>query len=168
MSMRARVVAVMIATLALLLTSCGESDVAQVPEGEGQTQTAPDVAATQPAEEQGEATGDVNVLNQIGDGTTVVLSRVSTDDATRALIVIHDDAEGAPGEPLGFAEVTAAAEGNLTVDLDEPLEAGSHRLWAVMHVDAEPVGEFEPGVDEVMTTAGDPVQDEFSYTVTTS
>lgn len=171
MTMRRRLVAILVATLALLLTSCAESDVAQVPEDSGQTQTeeVPENVATQQPQEAGEFSGDVNVLNQIGDGQQVVVSRATTDDATRAFVVIYDDVDGAPGAPIGHGQVPAAAEGNLSIELDEPLEEmGSHRLWAVIHIDADPTGEFEPGVDQAMTADGDEVRDEFAYTVTSS
>lgn len=171
MSNRFRVVAVLVATLALLLTSCGsgEQQVADVPADGDRTETVGDNVATQQAQDQGDFGGTLTVLNQLGDGEQVVISRATTDEATRALAVVYDDEGGAPGQALGHGEVEAAAEGSLTITLDEPLtEPGAHTLWVVLHVDAEPVGEFEPGVDEAITSDGDPMRDEFSYTVTTS
>lgn len=173
MSNRFRVVAIIVATLALLLTSCGtgEQQLADVPADEDQTETVtvPDNVATQRPQEPGDLGATLNVLNQLGAGEQVVISRASTDDGYRALAVVYDDEDGAPGRPLGYAEVPAAAEGSLTVTLDEPItEAGSHPLWVVMHIDADPLGTFDPGVDAAITIDGDTLRDGFVYTVTNS
>lgn len=172
MTMRTRVVAILIATLALLLTSCaGEDSLVNVPE-DGQTatetETVAENVATQRPEEPGDLGGALNAMNQIGAGEAVVVNRASTDDAYRGVVVVYDDEDGAPGRPLGYVSVPAAAEGALTVELDEPLAAGSHQLWVVMHVDADPVGTFDPGVDEAVTIDGDTLRDELTYTVTSA
>lgn len=175
MTLRTRVLSVLFATVALLLTSCGQpTDVADVPE-EGATPTLEierDVA-TQPPEEPGDFQADVTVLNQVGDGDTVLVTNVSTEDPQRAFVVVYDDAHDAPGAPLGHAVVHEAEEGTLRVDLDEPLEdIGTRKLWAVVHVDAAPEGRFDRGNDPVMTADGDedgdPVRTSFRYTVTSS
>lgn len=175
MSNRSRVVAVLVATLALLLTSCGsgEQQVADVPADEGQTATetvtVPENVATQRPQEPGDLGATLNVLNQLGDGEQVVISSASTDGAYRALAVVYDDEDDAPGRPLGYGEVPAAGEGGLTVTLDEPItETGSHQLWVVMHIDADPLGTFDPGVDAAITIDGDTLRDDFTYTVTSS
>lgn len=170
MSNSFRLVAIIVATLALLLTSCdGEQQVADVPADDGQTETVPENVATQRPEEPGDLGAQLNVMNQIGDGERVVVSRASTDDPFRAFAVVYDDADDAPGRPIGHAEVHAAAEGALTVTLDEPLtEPGAHKLWVVMHIDADPVGIFDPGADEVITIDGDTLREDFTYTVTNS
>lgn len=171
MSNRFRLVAIIVATLALLLTSCGsgEQQVADVPADEGQTETVPENVATQAPEEPGDLGASLTVMNQLGDGEQVVISGASTDDPYRAFAVVYDDADDAPGEPIGHAEVNAAAEGALTVTLDEPItESGAHELWVVMHIDADPVGTFDPGVDEAITIDGDTLRDDFTYTVTSS
>lgn len=172
MSMRFRVVAVLIATLTLLLTSCsgGEPNVADVPdEGQTETETVPENVATQRPQEPADLGASLNVLNQLGDGERVVVSRASTDDPYRAFAVVYDDVDGAPGQPLGHGKVQAAAEGSVTVTLDEPIaESGSHDLWVVMHIDADPIGTFDPGVDEAITIDGDTLRDDFTYTVTSS
>lgn len=174
MSMRFRIVAILVATLTLLLTSCGGGeenlrDVADDGQTATETETVPENVATQRPQEPGDLGATLNVLNQLGDGQEVVISRVSTDGSTDGLAVVYDDADGAPGRPLGYAPVQKAHEGTLTVTLDEPLsESGSHQLWVVMHIDAEPVGTFDPGVDEAFTIDGDTLRDEFTYTVTSS
>lgn len=171
MSMRSRVLAVLIATLTLLLSSCDDAtQLRDLPDAESTaTRTVDENVATQRPLEPGDLSGTVNALNQLGDGQTVVISRAETEGPVDAWAVVYDDVDGAPGRPLGYARIPAAGEGSLTVELDEPLtETGSHPLWVVVHIDAEPTEQFDPGVDAAMTLDGDTLRDEFTYTVTSS
>lgn len=174
MSLRFRIVVVLLATLTLLLTSCdsGEQQLADVPDNAQmatETETLPENVATQLPEEPSDFDASLRVLNQLGDGERVVVSGASTEGGFRAFAVVYDDAHDTPGEPLGFAPIDKAQEGSVTVELDEPItETGAHKLWVVVHIDTAPEGEFDPGTDRALTIDGETLRDDFTYTVTSS
>lgn len=95
----------------------------------------------------------VSVMDQLASDANMVVVpavRASAD----GWIVIHSDANGAPGPVAGFAPVSAGANHNISVELDPAVATAT--LHAMLHVDAGVAGEYEfPGEDgPVMDAAG--------------
>ncbi len=87
----------------------------------------------------------VSVAGQLAnDQNTVVVPAVRA--AADGWMVIHTDANGAPGPVAGFAPVTAGNNYNVVVELDPALI--TETLHAMLHIDAGTAGEYEfPGDD---------------------
>lgn len=64
------------------------------------------------------------------------------------LVVIHQNADGAPGTVIGFAFVPAGRSADVEVLLDENRELLTPILWPMLHADTGTVGEYEFGVVE--------------------
>lgn len=169
MTRTTRMMTLMLATLSILLASCGSDespDVASLAsEGPSETETISDVVATDvPDLDRGDV--GITVSNQTSDGTSVVIDEVIALD-TRAFVVIHRDEQGAPGEVIGHAPVPfEGPTTGITVDLDTPLDAGTHTVWAMVHVDNEPIGVYQfPGNDTPATAEGTVIMDPIEVTV---
>lgn len=103
---------------------------------------------TEGSVEQGlteETTNAVSVEDQdLGPGNTVTVASVTTDIA--GWLVIHAQADSAPGPILGYAPVNAGENSNVVVEIDPA--GATENLYAMLHVDAGTVGEYEfPGDD---------------------
>jgi hypothetical protein len=87
----------------------------------------------------------VTASDQTSDGSTVTVDSVTA--TVDGWMVIHADADGAPGPVLGQTAVMAGVTDNVVVALEPALEADSS-LWAMLHVDEGTVGVYEfPGAD---------------------
>lgn len=77
-------------------------------------------------------------------------------------IVIHADAEGAPGPVIGFAPIIIGNNANVPVEID--LEGATDTLYAMLHLDLAAAGEYEfPGDDApVFDPDGNIVLDPFA------
>jgi hypothetical protein len=181
---RTRLLTLMIATLAILLVSCSpqtdnpdeSEDVAALATDEpGATESLlPNQVPSNLDDLQFEPR--VLVEDQESEGGAVVVDGVEFSDprglGNHGWLVIHRDEGGEPGGVLGHVALPPAGlEGPVEIPLDEPLEPeGGVRelqLWAVVHLDGEPQGEFQwPGIDRPLTQ-NDKVQGEsFGVTVT--
>lgn len=97
------------------------------------------------------------------DGTVVIENGFASGEA---LVVLHADANGEPGEPVGVARFPRPGEfvSPITVPLDEEAWTalgGSRTLWAVLHNDADADGEYDPESDDALTTFGSVAGDRF-------
>lgn len=171
---RTRVLTLGVATLAILLSSCQTApeespDVASLA-SDGETEIAENVPVSTDPREQAFDTR-LEVEDQKSDGSSVTVAE-ATITAMRGFLVVHEDSNGAPGDVLGYTQIPAAAgTTGIEVELDEPLDpAGGVRevlLWAMLHADGEPVGEFQfPGPDGPLTRNDEPIMAPFSVTVT--
>lgn len=155
-----RVMTLLLATLSILLASCGSDespDVASLASAEpSETETISDVVATDvPDLDRGDV--GITVSDQTSDGATVTIDEVIALDA-RAFVVIHADEQGAPGEVLGHAPVPfEGPTTDLTVELDAPLSSGTYTVWAMVHEDNEPIGIYQFPGNDVPATANDAV-----------
>lgn len=169
--MRLRPFVVGIGLLAVAASACETSrQVADVPPPSTENTTVPDVVATD-GPEPGDFEGTIQALDQSSDGETVTIDAV-TFTQRNGWVAVFDEQEGAPGQVIGTAAIQPAEEGEVVVELDEPLEPGEHVLWAQLLIDSAPVGEFNwPGGDEPVTRQfgeddpGDVLQEQFSVTV---
>lgn len=101
----------------------------------------------------------IRVLDPANTEGIVVVARVYSQDA--GWIVIHADANGAPGPVLGFSYVEAGVNPEVPVMID--LAGATETLYAMLHTDAgeESVYEF-PGPDQpVMDQQGEVVSPAF-------
>ena len=103
-----------------------------------------EAAAEATAEATPEATAEammgseaVKVGDQESDGASVMVDSVTAE--ADGWLVIHADADGAPGAVLGQTAVPAGTTENVVVLLDAALE-GDAGLWAMLHVDAGEMG----------------------------
>jgi plastocyanin len=95
----------------------------------------------------------VTASDQSAVNGTVVVDQVVAAQA--GWIVIHIDANGAPGPVIGFAPVVAGANPDVAVAID--LAQATPTLHAMLHVDAGTLGKYEfPGEDGPVL-AGDAV-----------
>jgi LPXTG-motif cell wall-anchored protein len=120
-----------------------------------------DVAAAQDVDD--DDLPSVTVSDQESFGQQITIDAVVAGEA--GWLVIHQDADGRPGEVIGFVAVPEGRTTNVTVILDEPIEEDT-LLWAMLHVDAGEVGVYEfPGPDRPVTMEGMVVMSPFEVTV---
>lgn len=167
--LRHRALTLFVATLAILLTSCGTQggspDVTSLASaGPDETET---VEATLPtdAAREGDITGEIAVEDQRSDGREVTVAMASLEDE-QGWVVIHADDGGAPGEALGHTQLAEGAMQDVVVPLDPPVTGDRVPLWAMLHVDGEPHGTYEfPGPDVPVTSDGSIVMAPFTVIV---
>jgi predicted lipoprotein with Yx(FWY)xxD motif len=96
-------------------------------------------------------TNAVTVADQmLGTGNSVTIASVTSD--TAGWLVIHADADGNPGPIVGYSPVRAGENSDISVEIDPA--AATATLYAMLHVDAGTVGEYEfPGADVPATGA---------------
>ena len=98
---------------------------------------------TAPAEDEAPVTGPASIGadDQSGDGTAVTVASVSLP--TEGFVVIHADADGAPGPILGRTDLLPAGDSaDVVVSLDTAIEADA-TVFPMAHVDANANGEYE-------------------------
>lgn len=96
-------------------------------------------AVTLPALEPSVTASDQSAVNGM-----VTIDQVVAAEA--GWIVIHIDADGAPGPIIGYAPVTAGRNADVVVEID--LEQATPTLHAMLHLDAGQIGTYEfPGED---------------------
>lgn len=125
-----------------------------------------------PEQDQYEYSGALVVDSQGSDGSSVLIDEVDLR-YTDGWVSIREAAgeAGGPGEVLGYSQLDDADTKerhyeDVVVELDEPLSPGTHRLWAVVHIDGGEKGRFEyPGPDVVLDADGAPVQAAFELDV---
>lgn len=105
--------------------------------------------------EEAMATNAVEVEDQeLGENDTVVVPSATSDGP--GWVVIHAEADGAPGPVIGFAAVSAGENTNVEVELDP--DGVTDTLYAMLHIDAGTEGEYEfPGDDGPARDADDNV-----------
>jgi len=132
-----------LAIFAVLLTACGANSPA-----ENTTTDIMDDANT-PAE----VTPSVEVSDQDASSGMVTIQKVTA--AVPGWIVIHTEAEGAPGPIVGFAQVNAGENNAIAVEIDT--DAATEKLFAMLHIDAGTAGTYEFPGDDVPAKNGDAV-----------
>jgi plastocyanin len=107
----------------------------------------------------GDAELNLAVADQpIIDGMVTVQS-AHTD--TPGWIVVHADADGRPGQVLGFAYIPDGTSENVMVPV--ALEAATERLFAMLHIDEGEAEVYEfPGPDGPVMLDGNPFAAPFS------
>ncbi|HSM56705.1 MAG TPA: SH3 domain-containing protein [Candidatus Sulfomarinibacteraceae bacterium] len=86
------------------------------------------------------AASSVTVENQeLGDDAMVTVPRV--DSEVDGWLVIHAEADGAPGPVIGYTAVSAGANENVSVEVD--LEGVTPTLYAMLHQDTGEMGVYE-------------------------
>jgi hypothetical protein len=87
--------------------------------------------------------GTIDVQDQSGDGSSVMVSSVELSGAP-GWVVIHSDVNGKPGPVLGISQIPEGSSRNLSVRLAKPLTATAI-VWPMLHVDDHTVGQYEFG-----------------------
>lgn len=91
-----------------------------------------------------QGTPTIEVMDQTVQDSTVTISRVVATQP--GWVVIHIDQDGKPGPVIGHAAVPAGESTDVKVQID--VSQATERLWAMLHVDAGTMGEYEfPGPD---------------------
>ena len=105
--------------------------------------TAAPLAPTAPAPpSQAVVSGTVKAVDQVSDGTTIVVAEV-TIHGTGGWIVVHADAGGA-GDVVGHAAIPEGTTRNVVVPLDAKIGTGVY--WPMLHRDGDVIGTFQwPG-----------------------
>lgn len=88
------------------------------------------------------------------DGTIRVEFAVIVDDG---FVVLHTDAGGEPGDPVGHRSIEPFLNPDFAVSLTNEYwtnQSGNLSLWAVLHHDNGD-GQFDPGDDPALTTGPD-------------
>ena len=108
---------------------------------------APDpTSAPPPTQEEAmeEMAPSVTVGDQDASGGTVTIEKVVADQP--GWLVIHITTDGAPGAVIGQAQVSEGSNEDVQVAID--LDQATSQLFAMLHLDAGTVGEYEfPGDD---------------------
>lgn len=114
----------------------------------------------------GQVRAEGGVLDQTGDGTTVVIPR-ATISGTGGWMVVYRDEGGQPGDVIEVVPLQEGVNTDVTVALSEPLGT-SQKLYAMIHAN-DPVGDTYtfPDGDPPVEVDGEPVVEAFRYTVGT-
>ena len=169
--------AIALLTFTLVVASCSSDDSStQDTAAPAEADTA---ASTDAPPETGDGTDEsadpvtgpasISASDQSGNGTTVTVDTVELP--TDGFVVIHADADGAPGPILGWSDLLPAGEStNVVVTLNESVGA-SATVFPMAHVDANGNGEYEfmpPDVTidvPAVTAAGDVAVLSISYEI---
>ncbi|MCO6449240.1 MAG: hypothetical protein J5I90_00500 [Caldilineales bacterium] len=107
-------------------------------------------------------TPSVLVEDQDAGGGMVTISEVVS--AGPGWIVIHAQADGSPGPVIGYSPVVEGSNEDVAVEID--LAGATETLYAMLHVDAGTVGEYEfPGDDGPARVDGQVVTPPFNVTL---
>lgn len=111
--------------------------------------------------EEPEIVPSVSVQDQeLVDGTVSIAEVVS---AGPGWIVIHAQAEGAPGPVVGYAAVVEGVNAGVVVQVDPA--GATETLYAMLHTDAGEIGTYEfPGADVPATVEGQVITPAFQVT----
>lgn len=140
--------------LVFLAAGCGDDD--------DDAATTPDP----PAETAETVTGTLVAANQSGDGTSLVVKKVTINNST-GWIALHKDAKGAPGAVVGFVEIAEGESTKVKVKGEKKLVTGAY--WPMLHTDDGTIGTYEFGESEGAKDApvmadGKPVMKKVKYT----
>lgn len=104
----------------------------------------------------------VTVKDQDYDGSTVVVADVFSQGP--GWIVIHNQADGSLGPPIGFTHVNSGDNKNVTVKIDSAQATGI--MYAMLHTDAGVIGKYEfPGPDVPTMLDGEMIAPSFTATL---
>ncbi len=139
--------AIALLTFTLITASCGSDDASSDTVGTrapAETEAAPATQApvdTQAVDDIVTGPSTISASDQSGDGTTVTVDDVELP--TDGFVVIHADADGAPGPILGWSDLLPAGEStDVTVTLNDPI-GDSATVYPMAHVDANGNGVYE-------------------------
>ena len=106
-------------------------------------------------------TPDVQVAGTgIVNGTVTIVKATITGSGW---VVIHADADGKPGPVIGHAPLSEGTNTNVSVPIDT--KAATPNLFAMLHIDAGAIGNFEfPGPDVPVKIGDNIVMARFSAT----
>lgn len=157
---RGAVMAAVVA-LALVVAACRP---AATPSPEPSPTPSPEATPTLALTEAppAEMVPSVTVADQaIVDGMVTVAEVVSSGSGW---IVIHADANGAPGPILGYSQVAEGGNSDVVVAID--VDGATETLYAMLHTDAGTVGywEFPEGPDVPVRVDGEVVTPAFAVT----
>lgn len=111
----------------------------------------------------GQVGGQGGLLDQTGDGTTVIIPQ-ATISGVDGWVTVHRDDGGQPGTVIGVAALQEGTNADLVVPLEAPLDS-SQRLYAMIHADAPADGTYTfPEGDPPVEADGEPVVEAFRYT----
>lgn len=130
--------------LALALAACS---------GGSSTESPTEVPTEAPTPELEMMDPSVTVSDQDASLGTVSIDLVHASDP--GWLVIHADNDGAPGAVLGYAPVTVGDNQDVVVEID--LAQATPVLYAMLHLDAGTVGEYEFPGDDVPVFVGDTI-----------
>lgn len=139
-----------LAILALLAACAANSPGTNSSPAENAANLNTDAALDEPAEQ---TTPMVEISDQDASSGSITVDQVAAADP--GWIVIHTEADGAPGPIVGYAAVNAGKNSQVEVDID--LEAATEKLFAMLHLDAGTPGSYEFPGDDVPVKAGDAV-----------
>ena len=110
----------------------------------------------------GAFTPEVFVIDQPSVDNTVNVTRATID--APGWVVIHADADGAPGPVIGYSPLAAGINANIKVDIDP--KAATSVLYAMLHEDNGEAGvfDFPDGADVPVERSGEPVTKSFNVT----
>ena len=110
----------------------------------------------------GAFTPEVFVIDQPTIDNTVNVTRATID--APGWVVIHADADGAPGPVIGYSPLPAGINANVKVEIDP--KAATSVLYAMLHEDKGEAGvfDFPDGADVPVERSGEPVTKSFNVT----
>lgn len=164
-------IASILAIFSLLLAACGVN----LPDHNSPTGNNPASESTVPAdhlnaEESQEdslpgITYSVTVSSQDASSGNILIDEVIAPQLS--WVVIHAEDDGTPGPMIGLSQVKEGINQNISVAIDP--NAATETLYAMVHVDAATLGEFEfPGDDIPIQTNGSVIMAPFKVTLSES
>ena len=110
----------------------------------------------------GAFTPEVFVIDQPTIDNTVNVTRATIDEP--GWVVIHADADGAPGPVIGYSALPAGINANVKVEIDP--KAATSVLYAMLHEDKGEAGvfDFPDGADVPVERNGSPITKSFNVT----
>jgi hypothetical protein len=85
-------------------------------------------------------TASIDASDQTTDGTSITVAG-ATIAGIDGWVVVHRDADGAPGPIVGRTALPEGTATDLDVTFDEPVVSGDY--WPMVHIDAGAAGTFE-------------------------
>lgn len=108
-----------------------------------------------------EVTPSVTVSDQPIENGTVTVDSVVSDGP--GWIVIHSEADDAPGPSIGYAAVEDGENEDVVVEID--VDLATETLYAMLHADTDEIGVFEfPDADPPVEFEGEIVMQAFTVT----
>jgi glucose/arabinose dehydrogenase len=137
----------------LVLAACSPAPAAAPPAAPTAMPTAMPAAEEAAPSALPEMEPSVTASDQSAVNGTVSIDQVVAAQA--GWIVIHIDANGAPGPVIGYAPVTAGSNSAVAVEID--LVQATPTLHAMLHVDAGQLGTYEFPGDDGPVRAGEAI-----------
>lgn len=148
-------------TAALLLAACAQQATPEATEAPASPTPEPTTPPPTPTPTEEAPAPSVSVMDQAVEAGTVTVPEAVSDGP--GWMVIHADADGAPGPVIGQAALSDGVNTDVSVEIDTG--AATETLWAMLHTDTGEEGTYEfPDADPPVSVDDQIVVEPFTVT----